>query len=222
MGTIRAQQLAAAARSQLGQGDDYVPGGEHGPLSWPPRRVDCSGFTRVLVWHVGGKDLIAGTSETQWAARVGGVVPDSNILLPGDLLFFVGGGSYPPPGHTGVCVSFDHLTGRGIYISAYDSQLGVVAEPFVRHDSQWIGATRVANAMAEPPAPALKDGEIIARHLPNGGQALCNVAKRSWQGIKAPQGLAHLLAEGFKQDVYSQVITPEWWSKARQVPGLAG
>lgn len=188
-------ELLVAAALEL-VGTEYVRGGGHGALVWRPPFLDCSGLVRVVWWHVTGTDLLDGSSEAQWANSLGGRVPDDEPLQPGDVIFSVGSPIDPSPGHVGYVVTYDHITGLGTFISAYDTAEDTLVKPFDRFDGQGplkvVGALRVANAAhvsPPPPAPAptLPVVDQFITSNPHGdGDYLCSWSTRRAVGIPSP------------------------------------
>lgn len=133
----------------------YADGHIWVPGDGRPNHLDCSGATHYVVRETTGIDIDQGNpgnAEGQWNrwAPLRQTVP-----APGDLLFFIAGGSRTAPGHTGMCVTFNAANGSGTYISAYDTAEGLVIKPFTVH-ADWVGAVRIANllpAQLSPPPP---------------------------------------------------------------------
>lgn len=212
-------------------GTTYVRGGGHGTLIWKPwiKGLDCSGLVRIVFWHVTGKDLLDSNSEGQWGSRLGGEVPDNEPYLPGDAIFSVGDPEDPPPGHVGYVVTYDHLTGTGTFISAYDTAEDTLVKPFDRFDGQGaarvVGALRVANAA--PPSPAPKPparkldsvDQFITANPKGDGDYLCSWSTRRAVGIPSGAVEAKIASTGVERHnidaaTFAYFVPEVWPAKA--------
>lgn len=130
-----------------GDGHLWVPG-----EPWPTF-FDCSGLAFTSC-SAAGIPLSNMRSEDQWAQHLGGVVPDSDPLLPADLGFFVGVGG-PSPGHVGIVESYDAASDTIVLVNAADTELGVIRSTLPRHAPGWtVGYTRPCNVLPDVlPAP---------------------------------------------------------------------
>ena len=178
-------------------GDNYVTGGGHGPLSPPPTKFDCSGFIRYIWYRLTGRDDFNGTSESQWANRIGGVVSGQLPLLPGDFLYLRGDGTYPPPGHTGICISYDPSTKSGTYVSAYDTAEGVVVHTFIRWDNDWVGALRPASLVPDPrQKPQEHEMQFIAQGPGSTASFLYDTVAKTRHGLSQKDTVSNLQKVG--------------------------
>lgn len=116
--------LVAFAKSFLGY--PYVYGG-NGPNSF-----DCSGFVLYVYKHF-GYSFSRGAQEQY----LDGVPVEKSDLIPGDLVFFHGGGNYIT--HVGLYI------GDGYFIHAANSTRGVVIDTLMSgyYDSHYYGACRI-------------------------------------------------------------------------------
>lgn len=206
MGALAAAHLVEVAESF--EGHPYCFGGGHGSLDPIPSCADCSGRMRIVAYltakwaGMADPDLIDGSSETQFAAAVGGRVPDNQDLHPGDLVFF-DDHHLPPPGHVGMCVTYNPKTRSGTYTSSYDTERGDIRTPFNRDGASpdgtnYMGATRVANVIPDP-APPKPPEDTVGRRLvndPTNPKAWWLVDEDRKCGIPNPTDLATLQAEG--------------------------
>jgi hypothetical protein len=130
-----------------GDGHDWLPDDP-----WPDA-LDCSGTDVVCVRRAGFGAFSNGSANDQWLQHLGGIVHPSQILLPGDLGFFLGIENRPGyAGHTGVVESFNPITHSGLLLNAYDSAKGFCRIPFNRLQTTnetnglgVVGFTRPAN-----------------------------------------------------------------------------
>lgn len=87
-------------------GTPYVWGGTT-PAGW-----DCSGLTSYVYHHFGYPAPRTSQAQYGWVRRTGD--------QPGALVFFVGSGGGPPPGHVGIS------NGRGSMVNAAGTQYGTI------------------------------------------------------------------------------------------------
>ena len=157
--------IVAAADAQVGKpySEFGPPGSDDDGHYWEPGEpaptaFDCSGLVRYATLAV-GCPVVAWDAESQWEQSLGGRIPDTEPLLPGDICAFWGAEGIPGyAGHDGIVKSFDPSTGNGMLVNAYDTAEGVCYTPFRRGQPNngfnglgWIGAYRPANSL--PPAP---------------------------------------------------------------------
>ena len=123
------KRVVAYAHSQLGV--PYQWGGEQKGVGF-----DCSGLAQAAYHHAEPKIALPRTSQTQWTFGV--KLSKSDILQPGDLVFFAGSdGSMSAPGHVGIYV------GHGNMIDAPHTGANVrVDYNFRTNFGDYVGATR--------------------------------------------------------------------------------
>ena len=165
----------------------YVPGGGHlwVPGEPPPRSYDCSGFTFYEFLSTLNIDLrVDGetTSEIQWGFALGGQIRRPVEVQIGMLVYFIDF-AYPDPGHVGI-VSQVNKSGVNTYVSAYDTALGIVEEPWTWGAGTFYGVTDPI-ATLPLPTPFEEDPMWLDVDPGNKYAILVCPAQGGWYGITA-------------------------------------
>jgi cell wall-associated NlpC family hydrolase len=115
-----------------------------------PNAFDCSGLVYAALHKVGipiPQDQSVANTEADWLSENGAqVIKDRSQIKPGDILFFSAGDNGPSNfggiGHTGMAVT------SSTYISAYDTQSGILVNPIANDD--FVVGMRLTNATIQP------------------------------------------------------------------------
>lgn len=182
--------IVTQVRSLIDQGIPYFLGGGHGWQPGQPRpwSFDCSGFTYYNFLFLLGINLNDPqgytTSEIQWEQAVGGVVRDFPDVQLGALVYFMDF-QFPNPGHVGVVTSLNK-SGGGTYVSAYDSEEGIIEEPWTWEAGTFWGVTDPIMTLPSAPTPSPMEEEMYLSTDPNNGDAIL-VGIEGWCGIGATE-----------------------------------
>ena len=167
------------ARTQIGKpySEQSPPGSFADGHLWQPGdplplEYDCSGLTHTSAVEVGISAFSPGNANDQWLQRLGGLVPDSEPLRPGDFGAFLGSENTPGyAGHTGIVATYNPATKEGTLVNAYDTQMGVCEIPFTRpqitngNGLGVLGFYRPANVLPLPPTKtAVPSAQVLASH----------------------------------------------------------
>lgn len=193
--------IVAAADTQIGKpySEQSPPGSDDDGHLWSPgdpdpTYFDCSGLVHYAT-AIAGCPVSEGNANDQWIQSLGGKVPNSAPLVPGDVCAFMGVNNIPGyAGHIGIVQTYDNVANSGTLVNAYDTAEGVTTTPFTRtqvtngnNGLGWVGAFRPSNSLppapTPPPVPTEDTLLLIVINPNNKGQAVLNLADGTYYGF---------------------------------------
>jgi hypothetical protein len=153
-----AQTMLSYMMKEIGKG--YT---EENPERFGPNEFDCSGLVYDAAKAAGidipQSDAIA-SSEAEYFSKLPGaqVIKNSSQVQAGDLVFFTGSSpdpsSFGPIGHVGIA------TNSTQYVSAYDTQEGVIVNPIGSGNGGFVVGVRLPGSVTAA-ADASGGGSIL-------------------------------------------------------------
>jgi len=204
------QQILTFMLAQKGKG--YT---ETNPTRFGPNEFDCSGLVYTAAHHAGYDipqgDAIA-AKEAPWFAALPGaqVIKNQSQIQAGDLVFFPGSdpGSSPfgPIGHVGMAISPTQ------YVSAYDTQEGVVTGPIGTGNSGFTVAIRIPGAVESPGTASGSTGGLPSQAAQILGW-ISNPLETSFSGVTAAGDSIAAVGKEIKgiTDFFDALTMPQTW-----------